>query len=102
MLRALSVREGKGSVSWEASQSREGTCSRGYLAAWASTAEKSRQRRQGGMEDAVEEEEEEERMLPEEDGLGFVAWSFARSGLELRGIGGGAPLLERGRSSVEL
>lgn len=92
MLRALSVREGNGSVSWEASQSREGTLSRGYLAAWASTAEKSRQTRQGGVEDAVEE-----RMLFEEDGLGFVALSFERSGLELRGMGGGGPLLERGR-----
>ena len=46
MLRAWSVAEGKGVVNCVASQSSEGTCSRGNLAACASTVEKSRQRRQ--------------------------------------------------------
>ena len=41
--RAWSVGDGKGAVSWTAIQSREGTDSRGNLAAWASGAEKSRQ-----------------------------------------------------------
>ena len=44
--RAWSVGDGKGVVSWVAIQSREGTDSRGNLAAWASGAEKSRHRRQ--------------------------------------------------------
>lgn len=44
--RALSVGEAsKGAVSCRASQSREGTVSRGNLAAWVSGKEKSRQRR---------------------------------------------------------
>ena len=44
--RALSVGEGKGEVSWWASQSREGTLWRGNLLAWVSGREKSRQKRQ--------------------------------------------------------
>jgi hypothetical protein len=50
MARAWSVGDWKGEVSWVASQSREGTFWRGNLAAWASTAEKSRHRRQDDAE----------------------------------------------------
>ena len=46
MARAWSVGDEKGVVSWVAIQSREGTDSRGNLAAWASGAEKSWQTRQ--------------------------------------------------------
>ena len=48
--RAWSVGDEKGAVSWLAIQSREGTDSRGNLVAWASGAEKSRQRRQEDAE----------------------------------------------------
>lgn len=83
IVRALSVEEGKGAVSWMASQSREGTVSRGNLAACVSGAEKSRQMRQdevdceggGGLGDAPI--------------LGFVDSIFVRSGLDDMGIGGG-------------
>ena len=78
--RAWSVGDEKGWVSWVAIQSREGTDSRGNLAAWASGAEKSRQRRQ------------------EDAGVGIWGWSFGFedwivviSGREVTGTGGGAP-----------
>lgn len=48
--RAWSVGDEKGAVSWVASQSSEGTESRGNLTAWASTTEKSRQGRQEDAE----------------------------------------------------
>ena len=83
--RALSVRDGKGAVSWVASQSRDGTDSRGNLVACVSGPEKSRQIKQefafcmvcGGCDDDAPT-------------LGFVADILVRSGREDMGIGGGA------------
>ena len=66
-------------VSWVAIQSREGTDSRGNLAAWASGSEKSRQRRQ-----------EDAEVIFWGFGFGFVDWIFEISGREVRGTGGGA------------
>ena len=81
--RALSVSEGNGVVSCVASQSREGTFCLGNLAAWESGPEKSRQIRH---EDAVG--------AASGESLGLLAWILDRSGLEARGIGGGAAALE--------
>lgn len=81
--RALSVSEGNGVVSCVASQSREGTFCLGNLAAWESGPEKSRQIRH---EDAVG--------AASGGLLGLLAWILEMSGLEARGIGGGAAALE--------
>ena len=70
----------KGVVSWVAIQSKEGTDSRGNLAAWASGAEKSRQWRQEIVEVVVWG-----------GGFDFVEWSCVISGRDVRGTGGGAP-----------
>lgn len=88
ILRALSVAEGKGAVSWVASQSREGTPERGNFEACVSTAAKSRQRRQGGGA-VVREDGGAEAVVAE---WGFVVWSLNRSGRELRGMGGGSAM----------
>ena len=81
--RALSVSEGNGVVSCVDSQSREGTVCLGNLAAWESGPEKSRQIKH---EDAVG--------AASGGLLGLLAWIFDMSGLEARGIGGGAADLE--------
>ncbi len=75
--------DGKGVVSCVASQSREGTFCLENLAAWESGPEKSRQIRHedaaGGASGGL---------------LGLLGWIFDMSGLEARGIGGGAAALE--------
>lgn len=78
--RAWSVGDANGVVIWVAIQSREGTDSRGNLAAWASGPEKSRQRRQEDAEGGVWVW-----------GFGFEDWIFVISGRDVRGTGGGAP-----------
>lgn len=81
--RALSVIEGNGMVSCVASQSREGTFCLGNLAAWESGPEKSRQIRH---EDTVG--------VASGGLLALLAWILDMSGLEARGMGGGAAALE--------
>lgn len=78
--RAWSVGDEKGVVSWVAIQSREGTDSRGNLAAWASGTVKSRQRRQEDVEGTAWGRD-----------FGLVDWSFVMSGRDETGTGGGAP-----------
>lgn len=75
--RALSVKDEKGATSWVASQSSDGTDSRGNLAACESGPEKSRHSIHDVGGTAC--------------GLGLLAWSLERSGRVPRGTGGGAP-----------
>lgn len=81
MARALSVREGKDVVSWVASQSSDGTDSRGNLVAWVSGPEKSRHIKQDVAEGW------DCGFIP---GLGLLAIIFERSGRDATGTGGGA------------
>ena len=86
--RALSVREGNLFVSWAASQSSEGTVSRGKRVACWSASEKSRHLRQ---------DEAEETLCggPDVEGeliLGLVASNLDKSGRVDDGIGGGTAL----------
>ena len=80
-MRALSVGDVKGAVSWMASQSRDGTAWRGNVAAWLSGAEKSRHFRQDGVDG-------------EALAMGFVARLLERLGREASGMGGGAGPVE--------
>lgn len=84
--RALSVAEGKGEVSWWASQLRSlvGMEWRGKRAAWSSGSLKSRQMRQDPWDAGV-------GVLLATVGFGFDAFRTARSGFDVDGIGGGAP-----------
>lgn len=86
MTRALSVWDGNGAVSSFASQDRScvGRDVRGYRAAWASAAEKSRHFRHTTGVGTVGALEAYKR--------GFVAWILERSGRDARGTGGGTPL----------
>ena len=86
MARALSVADGKGEVSWVASQvmSWDGRDSRGKRAAWLSGPEKSRQWRQEFVGADTGAAVAEELSI-----LGFDALRAARSGRESFGIGGG-------------
>lgn len=88
--RALSVIDGKGDVSWVASQSREGTDSRGNFEAWVSGPEKSRHGRQDVADCVGCGADETLRRDGDASAFGFVARSFEISGREERGIGGGA------------
>lgn len=83
--RALSVNEGKGLVSWVASQSIDGTVSRGNVLAWLSGPEKSRHLRHDGSNGVTGTEAED----PGRGILGFVAIIFDKSGREDIGTGGG-------------
>lgn len=86
--RALSVSEGKGLVSWVASQSIDGTVSRGNVLAWLSGPEKSRHLRHDGSNGVTGTEGKD----PGRGDLGFVARIFDKSGREDRGTGGGVAL----------
>ena len=88
--RALSVRDGKGAVSWVASQSRDGTDSRGNFVACVSGPEKSRQIKQEFAFCVVCSNCDDDAPA-----LGLVANILVRSGREDMGIGGGAlPFIE--------
>lgn len=86
MTRALSVSDGNGPVSSFASQDKScvGRDVRGYRAAWASAAEKSRHFKHAtgvGIMGALDAYRR-----------GFVAWILERSGRDASGTGGGTPL----------
>lgn len=83
--RALSVGDGKGPVSCVASQSIEGTVSRGNVLAWLSGPEKSRHLRQDERDEVTGNKGED----PGRGNFGFVAMIFDKSGLVDRGTGGG-------------
>ena len=92
--RDLSVSERNGATSCVASQSSDGTDSRGNFAAWASGPEKSRQRRHDviGVGDVAD--------WVIDCTLGLLARILERSGRDARGIEGGAPLVSGFRSEV--